>query len=50
MQSLKVLHTKILYLERITSTKHEYEMLVDKGVDLKLLKEASDSITHWVLI
>lgn len=42
--------TKILYLERITSTKHEYEVLVDKGVDLKLLKEASDSITHWVLI
>lgn len=41
---------KILYIEAISSTKPEYEILFDKGVDLKLINQKSDYIAFWQLL
>lgn len=42
--------TKILYLEEITETVDEFELLLDKNIDLRLIKEESDLIKHWVML
>lgn len=42
--------TKILYIERITATIDEFEVLLDKNCDLKLIEEKSELISHWELI
>ena len=41
---------KILYIEGITETPHEFEILFDKNVDLRLVREKSEFIAHWEMI
>lgn len=41
---------KILYIEGITETPGEFEILFDKNVDLRLVREKSEFITHWEMI
>lgn len=42
--------TKILYIEGVTSTRGEYEVLLDKNMDLQHIKEESEYLTHWKLL
>ena len=42
--------TKILYLEEITESVDEFELLLDKNIDLRLIKEESDLIKYWVML
>lgn len=42
--------TKILYIEEITTTIDEFEVLLDKNCDLKLIGEKSELISYWELI
>ncbi|SFL65786.1 ADP-ribosyltransferase exoenzyme [Methanobrevibacter olleyae] len=42
--------TKIFYIEKITSTKTEYEVLFNKGSDLKFLNQENKYISSWILI
>ena len=42
--------TKIFYLEGITATTDEFEVLVDKNSNLKLIEEKSEFITHWIML
>ena len=39
--------TKILYIEGITTTIGEFEVLLDKNIDLELVREKSKYETHW---
>jgi hypothetical protein len=41
--------TKILYIE-VTGTKFEYEILFDKGLNLKKIGQKNDKITCWKLL
>lgn len=41
---------KILYIEGITETPQEFEILFDKNVDLRLIREKSEFIAHWEMI
>lgn len=41
---------KIMYIEGITETPLEFEILFDKNVDLRLIREKSEFITHWEMI
>lgn len=42
--------TKIFYLEGITETTEEFEVVINKNCDLKLIEEKSELITHLKLI
>lgn len=42
--------TKILYIEAVTGTKFEYEILFDKGLNLKKIGQKNDKITCWKLL
>ncbi|MBE6505629.1 MAG: hypothetical protein E7Z73_07825 [Methanobrevibacter millerae] len=42
--------TKILYIEGVTYTRWEYEVLLDKNIDLQLIKEESEYLAHWELL
>ena len=42
--------TKILYIEGVTSTPNEYEILLDKNCDLKFIQNKSKFETHWKMI
>lgn len=42
--------TKILYIEAVTGTKFEYEILFDKGSNLKKIGQKNDKITCWKLL
>lgn len=39
-----------MYIEGITETPLEFEILFDKNVDLRLIREKSEFITHWEMI
>ena len=41
---------KIMYIEGITETPLEFEILFDKNVNLRLIREKSEFITHWEMI
>lgn len=42
--------TKILYIEGVTLTEGEFEVLMDKGTKLQMIGEKSELLTHWELI
>ena len=42
--------TKILYIEAVTGIKFEYEILFDKGSNLKKIGQKNDKITCWKLL
>lgn len=42
--------TKIFYIEGITVTPNEFEILFDKNVELNLIEKKSDFLTHWVML
>ncbi|WP_407412655.1 ADP-ribosyltransferase [Methanobrevibacter sp.] len=42
--------TKILYIEGITTTKGEYELLLDKNIDLKIIRNKSEFESHWKVV
>ena len=42
--------TRILYIEGVTSTRWEYEVLLDKNIDLELILEKSEHLAHWKLL
>lgn len=42
--------TRILYIEKITSTKKEYEVLFNRGADLKFHNQENEYVSSWILI
>ena len=42
--------TKIFYIERITSTRRDYEVLFNRGTELKFHNQENEYVSSWILI